>query len=290
MRIMALASQTLRWGLLLAAGLLSVASTQWPEQQNVDRLDETWLVENLWDGQTAVDPSLEVVLTLGHRDFQTNALAEEAIAKLELRYADGAPVGFDLAIGWEGTVITPTGGLAADADYVLDLSPIRDHGVQAQRGFPPDPIRFSTCEGPRVVGLWRSESTLIVEFSQRMSSESLALSPQAVDVVWQEEGELKSLTADRNLAGYQWATDGPLFLLAPFDFVDPAWVTVSSQVQGSNGVRLDGNGDCVPGTPEDTVVREVSLEQLPVCYAREDIPDPCQRLEDIPDLEPPDPW
>jgi len=276
--------------LLLAAGLLSVASTRWPEQQNADRIDETWLVENLWDGQTAVDPSLAVMLTLGHRDFQTNARAEEALATLELRYADGVPVPFDLAVGWERTVVTPSGGLAADADYILDLSPVRDHGVQAQRGFPPGPIRFSTCAGPRVVGLWRSESTLIIEFSQPMSSESLTLSPQAVDVIWQEGGALKSLTADRNLAGYQWATDGTLFMLAPFDFVDPAWVTVSSRVQGSNGVRLDGNGDCASGTPEDTVVREVSLEQLPVCYAREDIPDPCQRLEDIPELELPDPW
>lgn len=276
--------------LLLTAMLLVAGSSSWPEQENGRRTDETWLVANVWDGQTAVHPSTTIVLTVGNRDFQFNSQAHDVITQAILRRADTGElvnVSFNIALGT--TEMVPVGGLEMSTEYVLDVTPL-DGKLYSTRGFPPGPIRFSTQLAPRVVDLYRTVSgdgitTLVIEFSQPMRGSSLFVSQQSVDLVWQEGVELRSLAADVNLAGYVWDTADHLFLLAPYDFRHPVWLKIAASVGGSNGESLDSDGDTIGGTATDDYVMEIpSPESLALCFTRVDIPQPCIEEHLIPEF------
>ncbi len=286
------AAVALRLFLLCTAAVLVLGTGSFPEPENPRRTDETWMVVNVWDGQTSVDPGITIELALGQQDFRLSSQAEDVISDVVLRRTDtGSAVPVRLTIGWASTHVVPVNGLQPDTDYELDLTPLEGQ-LYSTRGFPPRPVRFSTRDTPRVVGLYRVEDlntatdTLVVLFSQPMYAATLYVSQQSVDLIWQDGGLLRSLAADQNLAAYAWDTAEHLFLLAPFEARPSMWLKISSSVKGVNGVRLDGDGDGIGGTAWDDHVEEISWPvQIPVCFSRSDIPQPCIASEHIPDFQ-----
>lgn len=276
--------------LLLAGGLLSLASDidDGPPPTRIET-DATWMVSNLYNGQTAVPINRAVQLTLGEGDFGGNT--EDAVAALEsilfYRVDNGEPVEFELSVGWSNSSLTVPGGLRPDTDYILDLSPLRQ-ATETRRSVP-DPIHFSTRHAPQVIGLWRNEDTLIIEFSEPMDPETLFVGQTSVDLLWKENGEIRSLAADTNIASYLWETRGTLFLLAPMDFEDvqlaACWIKVTVRVQSDEGTALDGDMDGRPGEISDDYIWEFYPYMLETCFTREDIPHPCIRDQEIPE-----PW
>ncbi len=276
--------------LLLCGGLLSVASG-WDEsrtdedwrQPAVDVQDVTWVVANLYDGQNAVPENLAITLTLGERDFASNA--QQSLSEVLLYRADDLEtVPFEVTMTWEGATLTPVDWLTPHTDYVLDLRHMIVH-IVSKRQLPP-PIHFSTRLAPRVLGIWRNDSTLILEFSRTMDADTLYVGAQSVDVLWEEQGELVSLAMDHNLAAFSWMASDRLFQLAPFDPPGDVWIKISGDVRGSDGEPLDGDGDGVagPGPGADDYLVRVNADALPACFTRADIPRPCMMLEDIPTL------
>lgn len=284
--------KTLGQVMLLAAGCLVALASSWEDWE--ERFwDETWMVSNVFDGQTAVPEDIVIELAVGYRDYsdnpdvgtpdggeepsagkQTRRLAEAGMAEVELFAVDSPSEKVELSfdISWESTRIHHR-GLDPDTDYVLDVSGI-DDGMVVSRT-PPSPVRFSTRQGPQVTGLWRNEDTLFITFSEPMDPETLGIAHDEVDVLWEEDGELHSLAGDANLAGFVWETDGFVFRVAPVDWTGSAWIKVSADARGQSGAYLDGNGNGVPGEPADDYLEDWALELLPQCFARPDVPQPC---------------
>ena len=246
---------------------------------------DEWVVENLYDGQTAVVTGIEIRLALGTWDFdpsegENRKGATRALKEIRL-YPEGNEddaVSFDIELGEEDAVLIPD-GLKDDTEYVLDLEALVDT-VESNR-LIPEPIHFRTGSLPRITGLWRNEDTLIIAFSEPMDSEDLFLGHESVDIFWQDDTELKSVVGDLNLAGFITQVDERLFMVAPADFLDTAWVKVSGLVEGEGGVPLDGDGDGEADGAGDDFLEEILLSDLPECFTREDIPAPCVAEEDL---------
>jgi hypothetical protein len=276
---------------LLAAGCLAALASSVPDEI-VIRTDETWVISNLFDGQTAVPLDTDVRLAIGARDFvasedvepDDHAFASAEGAMREVRvYPKFNPIAaLDTQVVIDETttqILLPP--LAADTEYVLDLGPLEQR-LSVER-VVPDPIAFSTRAGPRVTGVWITGDTLVVSFSEPMDPGSLEIGHDSVDVLWEEDGDLHSIAADMNLADYVWATEGMLFKMAPFDAPAEGWVKVSASARGAAGALLDGNGNGVPGETTDDFIVELFMDDLATCCAREDIPMPC--VECVPEEE-----
>ncbi|MDD5305811.1 MAG: hypothetical protein PHU25_00680 [Deltaproteobacteria bacterium] len=253
--------------------------------------DETWVVENVFDGQTAVPRDHVIRLTIGYRDFagfeaetysdEVKELTATELAKITLRPRNvpAPPVDFEVKINGTTSVIEHD-AFAPNTEYVLDLTGIGNLAVER---IIPKPLGFSTTAGPRVTGLWRSDDTLIIAFSERMDPATLSLASDSVDVLWEKDGDLHSIASELNLADFAWKTDGFLFFAASMTPFDEAWIKVDRSVSGESGGLLDGDKDGVPGEAGDDFVQQVSYSTLPSCFTRADIPAPCV-TEDTGDL------
>ncbi len=278
---------------LLGAGLLSLASSGGGEHEVEvqQRVDETWLVANLYDGQTAVDPNVVIVLNVGFQDFEAvdtpyGVLPEVAEAHLT-RVRNGEEVPVDVAVDVAQMRLYPQQPLSPNTRYELSLHDLRS--AMTSRRMQPSPIQFYTGSAPRVTGLWRVEDTLIIAFSEPMDPDSLHLGHDSVDVLWDQDGELQSIASSHNLADYVWETKENLFLLTSIYFADAegfgkVWVMVAGSARGVSGVALDGDGDWISGEVGDDFFEEVSTPYLPWCFTREDIPDPCVRENQVPNF------
>jgi hypothetical protein len=275
---------------LAVAALLSVASLyggddddgHWtPPPDPVPEYDETYLVENLWDGQTSVPRGHVFDLTVGTRDLLNPGAALEQV---RLRDLDAErSVELEATIGYDRTVLAPLDPLEADHDYVLQLQGLAPY-LQVRRWVPGD-LHFSTRTAPRLVSLWRSEDTLLVLFSEPMDPATLRLGPGSVDLLWTDaDGAVISLAETVNLANLAWDTIDELFRLAPLDRDGPLWLTVAAAVESERGAPLDDAGDGSGGGVEDDVVVRFFPEDLPTCATRSDIPDPCVDPTTVPDL------
>jgi len=271
---------------LLAAGCVAALASSVPDSTWV-QTDETWVVSNLFDGQTAVPLDTDVRLAIGTRDFtaegeepgaDARSRAETALRAVRVfpRLDPLAVLPAELAIGETSSeILLPP--MAADTEYVLDLGSL-EQKLTVERDVP-EPILFTTGAGPRVTGIWQTGDTLVVSFSEPMDPSSLEIGHDSVDVLWEEGDDLHSIAADMNLADYVWATDGMLFKMAPFDFPTEGWVKVSASARGATGAPLDGNGNGLPGEVDDDFVAEFSLGTIDTCCARVDIPMPCVACE-----------
>jgi len=266
---------------LLAAGCAAALASSAPDVSWVQS-DETWVVSNLFDGQTAVPLDTDVRLAIGTRDFadeeatdgDARSRAETALRGVRVfpRSDPQAVLPAELAIGETSSeIVLPP--LAAGTEYVLDLGALEQ--LLSVDRVVPDPVLFGTGSGPRVTGVWRTGDTLVVSFSEPMDPSSLEIGHDSVDVLWEEGDDLHSIAADMNLADYVWDTEGLLFKMAPFDFPDAGWVKVSASARGETGTPLDGNGNGLPGEVDDDFVAEFSMSDIDTCCARADIPMPC---------------
>ena len=265
---------------LLAAGYASLATSAPADQ----RVDNRWVIANLFDGQTAVPRDVTIELRIGIRDFRpadgggsTSAAREEAEAALHwlwLHEADGVDeVALEHELRENVVLVHPVEPLQPDTRYALDVVGVAAN-TASERPIP-EVIEFTTRSGPQVTGLWRVSDTLMITFSEPIAPGTLRLAPDSVDLLWDSEDGLRSVTADRNLADYVWDDDGLTFRVAPFDFSHPVWVMVSADVRGVSGAPLDGDGDGVPGEPDDDFLEQVNPSQLPGCFTSEDRPEPC---------------
>jgi hypothetical protein len=250
-----------------------------------------WVVENLFEGETSVEPYRAIRLTIGNRDFVKDGelgvtdtatkRAKKAFKKVSLYRADTlSPVGLDIEIGDRTTVINHD-LLDENADYVLDLDRLQ-YSLRSSRLYV-DPIGFSTAKTPQVLGLWKNEDTLIVVFSQTMDAETLTIGHNSVDYFWEEDDELHSICSDLNLADFVWAAGGHIFMVASVDIlVSPGWLRISGDARSTDGEFLDGNGNGIPGEPDDDYLVELKVSDLETCYSRDDIPAPCVSENDVP--------
>ncbi|MFH2008942.1 MAG: hypothetical protein ABI333_20300 [bacterium] len=246
-------------------------------------IDDTWVVESLFDGQTGVSRDVVIRLTIGEEDLG----AEHVWAVQDVllyREDDGTHLPIDTEVYFETSMIRPRDGLAPDTDYVLDLQSLEPQLVSIRT--LPGLIHFSTRSAPKVTGLWRSGDTLIVTFSESMDPASLFIGQTSLDVLWEEDGALRSIAADHNLAGYAWEAADLLFMMAPIDFADAlgdVWVKVAADVRGASGVLLDGDADGTAGQSHDDYFAQIDTLALPTCFTRSDIPMPCVHQDEVPD-------
>lgn len=252
--------------------------------------DETWMVSNLYDGQTAVSRDLVIELAVGYRDYSGDPdgdsdSADREWAELGFESIDLYPVGspYDLVplefdIGDRFSQLYPA-RLDPDTTYVLDIVGLAPRMV-VDRPWPGS-IGFRTGSAPRVTGLWRVADTMIVAFSEPMDPDTLSIDHTSFDVWWETGGDLESIATDLNLADFAWQTDGELFRVAPLDLPGAVLVVLSGDVRAATGVPLDGDRDGVPGEADDDFFDLVEFGQLPECFTREDVPAPCVRPEEV---------
>lgn len=285
---MRLIKTTIQIGLLGAALYFSIASSG----EETWRYSNTlWVVENLFEGETSVEQDRAIRLTIGNRDFVkdgekgvTDAArkrANKAFKKVSLYHADTmSPVNLDVEIDDRSTVIRHD-LLEENADYVLDLDRLQ-FSLRSSRLYV-DPIGFSTANTLQVIGLWKNEDTLIVAFSQTMDASTLTIGHNSVDYFWEEEDDLHSICSDLNLADFVWAAGEYIFMVASIDIlVSPGWLRISGDARSTDGEFLDGNGNGIPGEPDDDYLVELKVSDLETCYSRDDIPDPCVSENDVP--------
>lgn len=273
---------------LLAAGVFFSIATSPVSRTEVTVSDDTWIVENLYEGQTAVPRDHVIRLTVGNRDFADDGdttdrsvrdRAQDAMERVliyELETEEEVSQRVDVHDTY--TLIEPL-GLKSDTDYILDIGGIYDY-ITIERDFVP-PIEFTTRPGPRVTGIWRNDDTLIVAFSESMDESTLTIAQDSVDLIWEKDEDLHSISADLNLADFVWEADNELFLLSPVDIFDSAWLKVARHVRGDSGARLDGNANGIAGEAGDDYLVEIEPSALPICYMREDIPMPCVSEEEV---------
>jgi len=289
--------RALELSVLVAGAVLCLATSGKRVSVEYHRYDERWIVSNLYDGQTGVPKDHVIELAIGYQDFFTqnsgaktaDILVEEAIVRAKRAFqsiylidVNGMHVNYQLSIGQDTTYITHD-PFSDDTQYQLDLSDVRTYTARPEI----EPITFTTTSAPKVTGVWRTATTVIVTFSEPMDPESLYLSQSSVDLLWEADNDLHSMAADLNLADFTWQTDDDLFMFGPVDaeWFQSGWLVVSGEAQSKAGALLDGNADGVPGDVDDDYVTPVSLSHLPICYAREDIPMPCIAVNDVPHLD-----
>lgn len=260
------------------------------DDEEVLEWDETWIARNLFDGQTAVPRDIEIELAIGYRDWSGSldgdaspgeeARAREGFESIRL-YPEAEPydlVPIEYSIGERySSLLLPL--LEEDTRYVLDtVGLVQEIVVERPR---LGPIVFSTSTAPQVTGIWRSEGTMILAFSEPMDGTTLDLGPGSVDVWWDAGDDLESIASDLNLADFAWETREDLFLVAPIQISGPILVVVAGEVLAATGSPLDGDRDGIPGEIEDDFFDVVEFADLPECFTREDVPAPCARFEDV---------
>jgi hypothetical protein len=297
---------------LLVALYFSAATSQ-PDYDKEYR-DETWLVENVYEGQTAVPLDLVIRLTVGYRDFanpptsridnEVRSLAEIAFDTVRLTVSNrDIPVKLEIKIYDAYALLKPI-KLDKDTAYSLYLTNLRNYLAVARK--VPEEVSFSTAAGPRVTGLWRNEDTLIISFSEPMDSTYLSINQKSVDIIWEKEDELHSIASDLNLADFVWKTEGELFLISPYSVLEERWtkeahdtlgissalgiegvlrvqghwIKIARDVRGKSGILLDGNENGIAGENDDAFVARIA-GSFPICYSRKDIPDPCVSGDEI---------
>lgn len=268
---------------LSLGALLSVATSVDPPE--TETWDSTWMVKNLYDGQTGVPVNTVIELSVGRRDFDTENETDpdEALASISLVESESRrAVEFTIECEEEGSVLIPVRPLEPDTEYELSLSSLSSHLV-VHRIFP-GLIRFSTRSRPYVTGVWQNEATLIISFSEPMDPKTVLIHQTSVDIMWEEGGELRSIAADRNLADFVFKAEGSLFMVAPLNLEQPFWVKVGGGVRSAAGIPLDGDADGIAGEQDDDFIQLYEPYELPVCYSREDIPEPCFSEDFIPDF------
>ena len=255
----------------LSAGIffsLATSQIEPPLQEARVISDDTWVVSNVYDGQTAVSTDLTIRLAIGSRDLDSNGLDRIQLMRAE----DRESVPFNRRMESEASFIDPV-SLAPDTAYILDVSGLSPYLTVTRR--LPGPITFSTGSAPKVTGLWRNEDTLIISFSEPMNPATLQMNQASIDLIWlDDDGEVRSLASDTNLANYTWDTSGELFMMAPVP-QGLFWIKVAAEVRSNTGVPLDGNANGIPGESEDDFLLFVNTESLNTCFTREDIPVPC---------------
>jgi hypothetical protein len=262
----------------------------WDAGTTATTWDETWILSNLFDGQTAVPPDYEIQIAVGYRDFledpsfpvteEVRQLTETALSRIELLKADDPSRKIQLRFTiFTGHTLINHDGFDEDTDYILDVAGI-ETDLRVNRIIPYE-IGFSTARRPQVTGIWKNDSTLIVSFSEPIDGETLTIAQQSFDVLWEDDNDIVSIASDLNLADFTWATDGHLFMLAPISFLSAGWVKITGDIRGLSGAYLDGNRNGILGEADDDFVEEVIFSSLPTCYARDDIPDPCLADDEI---------
>ncbi len=267
------ASAALVVGVALGAGTSCDApatdfAPQWSTQ--APRL---WALVNLSAGQTAFsEDALEIRgMAWGRTDGLHPSATFEDLPWISLLAGPArAPVPFELTLldPRRGRfTLRPEGGFTPDTDYVLAFPRC---ALQPHIDCPP-PTPFSTTSAPRVLGLWRVESTLFVVFSEAMDPTTLSLAHGSVDLRLQGGA---SVVATRNLSGYTWDTRGSIFRLAPLP-EDAAALIVGATVRSAAGTALDVDGDGAPEAPPRSAVIPFYPAGLSECFTREDRPEPC---------------
>jgi hypothetical protein len=258
----------------LAGGACDVSPGE-PLQFQTVSAPRIWPVASLYDGQTAV--SLDALRLRGLHWTIVDHVAPGRVLDdpgwvALVRAADLAPHPFTAAVSERraGSLdLLPVGGLDPDTDYLLAF-PFCSFMPHVDC---PPPLRLSTASAPRVLSLWRAGDTLLVVFSEPMNPETLYLGHGAVDMVFEEEGQARSVVADLNIADFAWATEGPVFMVAPISEL-PFRLILGPEVRAATGeaLRVAGDGHAAPG---GTFVHAVTPTLLPVCHTRNDYPDPC---------------
>lgn len=269
---------------LLAAGWASIATT---DPGGPGRSDSSWILGNLFDGQTAVARDLEIELRIGIQDFRpmdgdggesetkgARTKTEGALHDLSLTDTeDGNSVELEYEIGESTTIVRPVEPLQPNTRYELDASVLAGSAVTWRP--PPGVVEFTTRPGPQVTGVWRVDDTLMIAFSEPLESGALELAADSVDLLWECDAGLCSVVADRNLADFAWDNEDKLFRVAPIPDYQELWVKVSRSVTGESGALLDGDGDGNTGELDDDFLELVTVSDLPICRASEDRPEPC---------------
>ena len=117
-----------------------------------------------------------------------------------------------------------------------------------------------------------------------MDATTLYIDQNSVDLIWMDDdGEVRSLASDSNLADFAWETDGEVFRMTPVPSLF-LWLKISTHVRSQTGEYLDGNRNGIGGEITDDYLESFDPDHLPTCYTRDDIPDPCMELGDIPNL------
>lgn len=236
-----------------------------------------WALVNVSAGQTGFsDDALEIRGMDWHRAASLHAggtysdlpwlslLAgpERAPAPFELTAVDPLRGRFALR---------PQGGFVPNTSYVLAF-PTCD--MQPHIDCPP-PTPFTTASAPRVLGLWRVETTLFVVFSEPMAPATLGLAHGSVDLRLQGGS---SVVATHNLSGYAWDTQGSVFRVGPLP-EDASALILGSTVRSATGAALDVDGDGAPEAPARGTAIPFYPPGLPECFTREDHPEPCLSRE-----------
>jgi hypothetical protein len=168
----------------------------------------------------------------------------------------------------------PVTPLSEETEYILAFvgCPFMPHV------FCPDPVRFSTTVRPRVVGLWRVGTSFMVAFSEPMDAESLALAPDGLDLLFSDNGVLRSVASDLPLFQFAWGTEGARHTVGPISEA-PFWLQLGPRVRSAKGQPLDPNAQGM--LSEATFAVPVIPQYLPACYVRQDFPDPCVRSQQL---------
>ncbi len=274
-RALGLAAAALALGLGALAACDTPASTFAPTR--FAQAPRLWALVNVSAGQTAFTQD---ALEIRGMDW-TRADTLDAGASFEdlpwlslLAGPERAPVPFELTLVDRARGrfrLRPEGGFAPQTTYVLAF-PTCD--MQPHIDCPP-PTPFSTTSAPRVLGLWRVESTLFCVFSEAMDPASLRLGHGSVDLRLQGGS---SVVATHNLNSYTWDTQGRVFRLGPLPD-DAAALILGATVRAAAGTPLDTDGDGVPETPPRSAVIPFYPAGLPECFTREDRPEPCLSRE-----------
>jgi hypothetical protein len=236
---------------------------------------EAWPHKQLYAGKTAVETdAIELRgvhwTVLGSMSLDQVKPARAWVALVRTADAEPHPFSVELQGMTSGSVrLLPEGGLDSDTEYLLAFP---NCAFQPHLLCPP-PITFRTGSAPQVVGLWRAEDTLLVVFSEPMDGASLYLGHDSVDMVFEEGAVTRSVVADLNVADFVWATEGPIFMVAPISKV-PFRLVLGPKLRSALGARLDVDGDGTPGDPFN-FVHPVEPVSLPTCHTRADYPDPC---------------
>ncbi|MBN2530232.1 MAG: hypothetical protein JXR76_27830 [Deltaproteobacteria bacterium] len=222
--------------LLLGIGVFFSLATSAPQQEDV-LVDDTWVLQNIFDGQTAVAVTTPIDLRIGWDDFSDSPtvvtrnsdmrfvadkvgappnpgalkLARNALKNIQLKTTNGATIPFNVTVKRFTSRIVPTAPLDSGTPYTLDLYPLRPY-LKVPRPVPST-VSFSTAPVIHVLDVWQNNDTVIISFSAPIDETTITLSPLSIDFLWEENGELYSLASDTNTQDYLYETNGNLFMI-----------------------------------------------------------------------------
>lgn len=228
-----------------------------------------WPLKNVFDQQTGVRSDVKFTVRGVHFSL-TQDESPEWVSLVRENDGQPHPVRVELVNLNAGTMrVVPIEELDADTHYLLAFPGCRFMPYVRC----PEPIRFFTGTAPRVIGLWRTQQTLVVVFSEPMDPNTLNLGHGMVDMVFQQDGQLVTVATDLNLADFVWEGQGHTFVMAPITD-RPFDLIIGPEVFGLTGAPPDIDGDGLPD-PGQIFVHPVVPELLETCHVRPDFPDPC---------------